>query len=287
MMRGDKLKTVVYADILIFINTIVNYFLIKACALITGCSCKAFNIFLSSFIGGLFSLIIYVDKIHPLLNFLIKIFFMAVMIFTAFKIKSLKSFLKIFFSFFLTNIIFGGIMLAINIFLLPESSLYNNGVVYFNTDIFSLTITSALCYAILRVINIFSKNKIPHKSVYSLKITYKDKTVEGKALYDSGNTLCDCFSGRPVIIAEKSFINKIINTEKLEEAEKFRIIPYSTINGNGLLSAFMADKIEIYISDKVIKTENIFIAVTDKKIISTDYTALFGTPFYDLIYKSI
>lgn len=170
----------------------------------------------------------------------------------------------------------------INIFIMPEYALYNNGIVYFDVDILSLTVTSAICYAIINVINLFVKSKTPQKSIYSLRITYQNKTAECKALFDSGNTLCDCFSGRPVIIAEKSFVNQIIDTDKIEEAEKFRIIPYSTISGNGTLLSFMAHKTEIYISEKWIEAENVFIAITDKKIISSDYSALFGKPFFDL-----
>ena len=276
------MKTVVYADILIFINIIVNYFLLKACALITGYNSKTSRIITASFIGGLFSLFIYMENISGLINLLIKIIFMTIITLTAFRIRSLKSFLKILVSFLIVNIIFGGIMLTINIFIIPESALYNNGIVYFDIDILSLTITSACCYAIINIISLFIKSKTPEKSVYSLRITYQNKTAECKALFDSGNTLCDCFSGRPVIIAEKSFLSKIIDTDKIEEAEKFRIIPYSTINGNGTLSSFMADKTEIYLSDKWLNIDNVFIAVTDRKIISSDYSALFGKPFFDL-----
>ena len=176
-------------------------------------------------------------------------------------------------------------MLIINIFLIPESALYNNGIVYFDVDIFSLTITSAVCYAIINVIKLFTKTKTPEKNIFSLRITYHNKTAECRALYDSGNTLCDCFSGKPVIIAEKSFVSNIINIDKIEEAEKFRIIPFSTLSGNGTMQSFMADKTEIYLSDKWIECENIFIAITDKKIISSDFSALFGKPFYDIVLK--
>ena len=277
------MKTVVYADILVFINTFVNYFLLKACAALSGFSYKISRIFLSSFIGGLFSLIIYIDNIHPILNTIIKIVFMSVIILTAYKIKSIIAFLKIFFIFSAVNFLFGGIMLAINIFLIPEATIYNNGVVYFDIDILSLTITSAFCYGLFRLINLFLKHKTPPKCVYSIRITYKTKVGECKALYDSGNTLCDCFSGKPVIIAEKNFIKNIIDINKIEQAEKFRLIPYSTINGNGVLPSFMPDKVEIYFSGKWIEGENIFLAITDKKIVSSDYSALIGTPFFNMI----
>lgn len=174
-------------------------------------------------------------------------------------------------------------MLAVNILFLPETSLYNNGIIYFDIDILSLTIASIICYMVLNLINKHIKTKSPPKSIYPIKITYKSKTVEGKALFDSGNTLCDCFSGRPVIIAEKEFIKNLLRNEKTENAEKFRLIPFSTISGNGTLPSFMSDKAEVFFSGKWHEANNIFIGITDKKIISGSYSALLGAPFFESV----
>lgn len=287
MMRGEIMKTVVYADILIIINTIVNYLLLRADALLTLNSYKTWRMLLSSFIGGIFSLIIFIENIPIFLNITIKIAFMSSMLLIAFRIKSIKHFIKHFFAFFAVNFIFGGIMLAINVFLLPNASLYNNGIIYFDIDILSLTIISVICYVILNVINQFTKSKTPPKSIYPIKITYNGKQIEGNALYDSGNTLCDCFSGRPVIIAEKEQIKSLIKDNKIENMKHFRIIPFSTIGGNGTLQAFMADSVGIFIDGKWLFAEKIYIGVTENKIISGGYSVLFGTPYFNLVTDSI
>lgn len=261
----------------------VNYLLLRADTVITGCNFKTWRLFLSACLGGIFSLIIYIDNIPIYLNIIIKISFLSVMVITAFKINSLKIFLKHFAAFSVSNFIFGGIMLAVNILFLPETSLYNNGIIYFDIDILSLTIASIICYMVLNLINKHIKTKSPPKSIYPIKITYKSKTVEGKALFDSGNTLCDCFSGRPVIIAEKEFIKNLLRNEKTENAEKFRLIPFSTISGNGTLPSFMSDKAEVFFSGKWHEANNIFIGITDKKIISGSYSALLGAPFFESV----
>ena len=119
--------------------------------------------------------------------------------------------------------------------------------------------------------------------IYSIKIIYNGKSVEGKALYDSGNTLCDCFSGKPVVIADEKFIKKLTENDKLENMKNYRLIPFSTISGNGTIPAFMADCVEIYVSGNKYNVENVYIGLTENKIISGDYSALLGSPFFDLI----
>lgn len=277
------METIVYADILIIINIMVNYLLLRADAVLTSYGFKPLRFFISSLIGGLFSLIIYIDNIPSMLNLVLKIIFISVMVLTAFEIKSLKAFLKHFFAFSASNFIFGGIMLAINIFLLPNETLYNNGIVYFDINILTLTVISVVCYLILNLINLHIKNKTPPKTVYEIRIIYGDKFVQGKALFDSGNTLCDCFSGKPVVIAEESLIKNLISENCIEKMNNFRLIPYSTIGGNGTLPSFLADSVGINISGKWLFAEKIFIGVTDKKIISGGYSALIGSPYFDLV----
>lgn len=282
-----RLSTVIYADILVVVNIIVNYLLLRASTAITGCSFKAWRFLLSSAAGGFFSLIIFIENMPLWLNIILKISFTAVMVLLAFDVKSGKAFVKCAAAFFAANFVFAGIMLAVCTAFMPNRAIYQNGVVYFDIDILTLTIGAVVCYAVLSLISRFTRSKTPPKSIYSIRITYSGKSVDGKALFDSGNTLCDCFSGRPVIIAEKDFIGPILEGKELTEAKNFRLIPFTTIQNEGALPAFMADEIEILIEGNRIKAEDIYIGITDKKIVSGGYCALLGTPFFDAISNHI
>lgn len=277
------LKTVIYADILIVVNLIVNYLLLRAASVIAGCQYKTWRIVISSAAGGLFSLIIFIDNIPFLLNLIIKGLFLIFMVYVSFGCKSLKAFLKCCGAFFLSNFAFAGIMLALSITVMPNSAIYKNGIVYFDIDIFTLTVSSVICYAILSLISRFTKSRIPQKSIYSIRITCGSDTVEGKALFDSGNSLCDCFSGRPAIIAEKNFVKKLYGEKEINNMKNFRLIPFSTIKSSGALPAFMADKTEIMTEGVWYEASDIYIAVTENKIVSGGYSALLGTPFFDAI----
>ncbi len=209
------------------------------------------------------------------------------MVFTAFGIKSLKAFLKCCGAFFLVNFAFAGIMFAICTTVLPNASIYNNGVVYFDINMLTLTVSAIVCYVTISIISRFTRSRVPQKSIYPIRITYGNNAVEGKALFDTGNTLCDCFSGRPIIIAENDFVSPLIGKTDITAMRNFRLVPFSTIKSGGALPAFSADKAEISIKGKWIEASEIYIAVTNKKIISGGYSALFGTPFFDTVDNSI
>ena len=282
-----NVKTVIYADILVAINIIVNYLLLRASSALTGCQYKISRFIISSATGGIFSLIIFIENIPVWLNILIKISFLLVMVFIAFGVKSVKAFLKCCGAFFIANFAFAGIMLALNVTVMPYAAIYKNGVAYFDIDIFTLTVCAIICYAVLSIISRFTKSRIPQKSIYPIRITYGDKTVEGKALFDTGNSLCDCFSGKPAIIAENDFLKNIYGCNELTDMKNFRLIPFSTIKSAGALPAFMADKTEIMNNGIWLEAKDIYIAVTEKKIVSGGYSALIGTPFFDAINNQV
>lgn len=277
------LETVIYADILIVINSIVNYFLLRSSASIVKCEHKTSRFLISSLTGGFFSLIIYLDNIPIFLNIIFKLISLTVIVLIAFNTKTVKAFIKCFGAFFLSNFIFAGIMLAVNTAFLPNASIYKNGIVYFDINILSLTLASVACYILIEIITKFTKSKVPEKCIYEIEIFSESLSVNGKALFDSGNTLCDCFSGRPVIIADISFISPLLSDNDLTEMKNFRLIPFSTIKNGGALPAFMADKVSIQINGRKTVTENIYIAVTENKIISGGFSALIGMPLFDLI----
>lgn len=277
-----SLSAVIYADILVAINMIVNYFLLRACTAVTGSDCKTVRLFLSSAAGGLFSMIIFIENIPPVVNAVIKILFLGVMVAVAFGVKSVKAFVKNCSSFFIANFVFAGIMLAFSVFVAPEKALYKNGIVYFDIDIVTLTVSAFVCYVILSVLTRFSRSRSPAESIYELTVTYNEKTVTGKALYDTGNVLRDSFSGRPVIIAEKEFVQKLFGEgEDVTQQKNFRLIPYSTIRNGGALPAFLVEKITLKTPLKTAEAEGIYIAVTERKIVSGGFCALLGTPVMD------
>ena len=279
---GGLMNTVIYADILVAVNMIVNYLLLRASCAVTGADCRTVRLFLSAAAGGLYSMIIFVNGIPPFVSFLIKLVFLLFMVAVAFGAKSLKSFAKNCAAFFIANFVFAGVMLAISTFVSPHGALYVNGVAYFDINIITLVAVSVICYIILSVLSRLARNRAPAQSIYEITVEYAGNKITGTALYDTGNSLRDSFSGRPVIIADKSFAEKIIgNGGDVTEQKNFRLIPYNTIKNGGALPAFMAESVTVSASGGDVCVRNVYVAVPEQKLISGGFCALLGTPVFD------
>ena len=115
------MKTVVYADVLVVINIIVNYFLLRASAAVISFDFKAWRFLVSSVLGGTFSLIIFVDGLPAALLAAVKLLFLLLMVLAAFGYGSFKRFFKCCAAFLASNLAFAGLMLAGRTFLFPDS----------------------------------------------------------------------------------------------------------------------------------------------------------------------
>ncbi len=89
-----------------------------------------------------------------------------------------------------------------------------------------------------------------------ISVTLGGKSLTVNAMYDSGNLLKDCVSGRPVIVIDESHIPSLFeglkkidveNLELLDEeaAERISIIPYSTASGEKTMVAFRPKKLTV------------------------------------------
>ncbi len=278
------MKTVIYADVLITVNFIINYLLLRAVSVFFSVKHSTIRFLISSFTGGLFSLIIFIENIPGVLSTLINFLFLLFMVFLAFNIKSFKDFFRYFFAFLLSNISFAGIMLAIELLSSTNRIIYKNGVVYFDINFVTLIIASVFCYFVVLLISRFISSRAVNKLIYDIELFYGDKSVCAKALLDTGNNLKEIFSGKPVIVAEKSTAVKIFPEKSdISELKNFRLIPFSTISSGGALPAFLLNKVKVKNGGNFVEVNEVYLAVSDKKIVSSDYSVLLGNAFIDTV----
>ncbi len=276
------MKTVIYADILFVINFLMNYILLRACSAFLRTNFSPARFLLSSLLGGLFSLIILVEGIPDAAVTVGKILFLVLCIFVAFPISSLKEYVRYFGAFFAVNVIFAGIMAALCFFVFPNAVIYTNGIAYFDVDILTLTVVSIISYCIVTVISKVTSARAPQNRFYDLEFECDGRTVTLRALYDTGNSLRDSFSGRPVIIVAGSAVTQ---KNDITDFKNYRLIPYSSIGGSGLLEAFNVDMVTIKNVNGSYRADNVYIALTQKKIFGSGFNALLGTPVFEQLYK--
>lgn len=287
------MKQTVYIDVLISINLFINYFLLLSTAKILSLKPERKRIILASFIGSLYSLVILLPTINMVLSLFIKLIMSITIVILAFEIQSIKIFLKILGTFYSINFLFGGIIFFIWYFVSPNNIFVNNNMVYFNLSPLFLVLSTFVAYILIRLMNKFTANKNIGILNCDLLIKKNNKSVIVKAKVDTGSTLREPFSNIPVIVAQYQEIEDIIpehlkvnfnsnNEEKYKKSfdiynnynfDGFRLVPFKTISGEGLLPAFKPDYIKILSESQNIKKEA-YIAICDKKIFNNEYHAL-------------
>lgn len=282
---------IVYADVLFVTNMLITYLLLNLLASVFSAPKRVMRMLLSSVIGGVFSFYILAPEQHFLITMFIKLSFSAVIIFTAFKIHSLRQFLKLMLGFYAISFAFAGVMIATWILVKPQSMLINNSTVYFNISVPLLIVTCAVCYAVIWLVQRVISKRVPKDSICDVTVAVGGKTVTCRAMIDTGNSLADLFTGFPVIIAEYSSVERLIPHEyrgfyskkgelpqTLDDfSQRVRTIPYEVVGGGGILPSFKPDYILICNKNRKVKIENVIVSVETRAMSKTDYQVLLNS----------
>lgn len=257
---------VIYADVLVIINIYITYILLVLTSVFASVKRNTGRLAVASVLSGFYALIIIVPGIGDGAISISKAIFSVALLFLAFGKVSRRSFYRLAAVFFCVNFAFAGIMLALWLFVAPEGMYYNSSVVYFDIDTGTLIILTVVCYLVLSVIHRFMRKKVPRDSVYDCRIYASGKSFDCHCFLDTGNSLKDCYTGSSVIIVAKSIFGSVIGENPFESELKIRLIPHSTVSGEGMLYAFTAERAEICSLTKSAAVKNITVAVTEEKI---------------------
>lgn len=229
----------VYLDLLFILDFIIDYLLLYATGKISGARIKRYRLVLAAFTGALLSLVsFFVPDTNGLF------FTVAAGIITVFIAYGKRW--KISLLFFGVSALFGGMTFAINYLMGSEDAL--------NISVGALLSASAISYIIILIAFRKSATGITKKEYVHIEIEKDGKKAAFYALVDSGNSLCDPVSNTPVLIVEWDAIEMLFKKQwKNLPAEelvlrgngKFRLVPYTTVGGSGILAAFKADRVTV------------------------------------------
>lgn len=281
---------VVYVDVLTVINLFVNYALLLCSSLIMKMKISNVKLLSGALVGSLYGLVIFLPEVAWYIELLMRLGSGALIVLISFGYKNMRRFMRCFFTFFAVTAAFGGIMLALWLTVAPTGMLYNNGAVYFDIDISVLAVSTVICFTLVSVVSKIIGRKAPANSIYNLTLTADGKKISGVALCDTGNSLCESFSGYPVIIGEydtlasilpQSIISYYENPTGNADAENLRVVVYKTVADVGILPAFRPDSIELSSIDKKIKTDEVYIAVTRNRLGGGEFDFILNPKLFD------
>ena len=268
---------IVYADVLIFLNTLVNYFLLLAAAKLSAATAPTLRLVLASFVGGVACLYIFLPPQAVWAEFLYKTAVAFMVCAIGFKWQGIRRFLKSVAILFAITCGYGGIMFALWMLFKPYGMVINNSVVYFNISPTVLVLCTGGGYILFSVLwRIFSKSA---KSAPRCKVTVfaDSNSIELTAIADTGNSLEDAFAGREVIIAEKGQVEALLGDTDFKYngdlRRRYQILPCSTVTGYSSLDAFRCDSAEIIYENKKITLTKPLLAVS-RVGLDDDYNAI-------------
>ena len=224
----------VYLVLVFLLNTAFDFLLLTTTSYLLKRNVKLKRIILGSVIGGLSIFLLFL-KLNNFTLFIFKIVISIVMILSTFSFKNFKYFINNLIYLYLSSIVLGGGLYLIN----NEFNYKNYGILFvsngFGLNIIVLIVLSPLI--LFFYIKQTRKLKLNYNNYYSTSLVYKNKTYKFTAYLDTGNKLKDQYKKRPIIL---------IYTDKINFSyENGILVPYSTVNGNGILKCIVADKIII------------------------------------------
>lgn len=274
-----------YVDILFVENFLINYIILYLTKRFSKNDTKNINLFFGSLCGSLYILTIFLSLPNIFYSFSAKIIISFLIIAISFKIQRIADFIRLLSIFYMITFIIGGTAFAL---------------IYIVNFSFNQIIIDAIIISVLLIyINwgYITKRNTNSVLIHVLKINVLNMSREIKAIIDTGNSLCDPLSNRPVIVVEYDAIKELLpeGIKKLCKNGQFndlfkipdvihedgwinrlRIIPFMSLGmDKGLLLGFKPDFVNVDNNKKDIK--DVIVGICFNKLNkSGEYEALIG-----------
>ena len=281
----------IYIDILIGTNFIINYFILLAVSKYSKIIPQQKRLILGSLFGAVCSMVILLPDLGVLINLILKLAISVGIVFFTFGFHSFKAIFKNIALFYFISFCFCGAMLFVWFIFTPRGLVVNNSIVYLNISPMVMIITTLISYAVIQLCSRFiRKNENDIIQICKIKLINNDSYCEFYGKIDTGNTLCEPFSQCPVMvvneeavknIAEEEF-NKLLDVNTTESAikHKYRVIPFNSVGGSGLLPAFSPR--EVYINGTFCR-QKIYVAVCKNNILSGEIKAMVNPEIIEFV----
>ena len=219
----------VYIDLIFFMNFIYDFLLLITVGLILKRRVRLWHYLLGAFIGAICLILLFLP-ITSFLLFFLKILFSILMCLCCFGFISISYTLNNITFLYMCSVILAGFLYFLNL----EFSLEHSGIIFFANG---FSINYVLLLIISPVILFFYYKSIKlTKRAYALyhhiEIVFENEHYKLLALLDTGNSLKDPITNKPVIIIKKNTLKGIYNIRSP------MYIPFNTIKGSGLMRCY-------------------------------------------------
>ena len=234
----------IYLDSLFLLNFVIDYLLCLVSARVCGLILRRRRYLAAALVGAAYAVCLYLPGLELLRLWFMKLMLWLLMGLIAFGRE--ERLLRCTVVFAAVSAAFGGFIWAIELM---------GGYPAF--DMRTMLLSFALCYTLLRLL-FGGRVRLAEAKRVRVELSLAGRRTAFMALVDTGNALRDPMSGAAVLLASphalaplfpgREELLELEATELLELAQgieglggRFRLIPYSSVGGSGLLCAFRAD----------------------------------------------
>lgn len=229
----------IYADILVLENCLVNFFLLTVTMKCIKYKCKTSNLVISSFVGGIYTLVLVIPKLNILACLPFQLIVAYTMIRLVYGKTSILTLIKLVFIFLMITFTLSGICFLFamkqNLYLLGNS---------FRIEKYSIKyimLGIMIIYIIYSRITDYVKDKLFVRNFnFKIEFEIEKKKYTFNGFLDTGNELIEPITNLPCILVEENLIEDLNFNEK----NTYRI-PYNSIGYGGNLNGIKVKNIKI------------------------------------------
>ncbi|WP_236908569.1 sigma-E processing peptidase SpoIIGA [Clostridium sp. Cult3] len=280
----------VYAEYLLLENIIINYIILYVTKKITRTRTRKIRLLIGALVGSIYTLVAFFPSLQFMGKFSIKLSISVLMVIIGFNPEKFNQFIKQISAFYMVSFAFAGAI--IGIFYILNNSFHFTGISFKDSDELAkfLIIGIVVALILIRYILKFYQIRVNKESfITNIIIGLNDREAQLTALIDTGNSLKEPISQKPVIIAEYKALENILPDsikdmylsnkeldlnlmgkvmEEISDDIKLRLIPFKSLgNDNGILIGFKPDIIKINLeSETKSLTNDIIVAIYNDKL---------------------
>ncbi|MGN0391818.1 MAG: sigma-E processing peptidase SpoIIGA [Bariatricus sp.] len=225
----------IYLDVFFLVNFSMDYLILLAVKRALKCTATHGYVLLGAFAGAFSVSVLMCIPMYPA----VKILIMHLLVNSCMLIVSLRpacvlEFIREWILLYIVSFLMGGIMTWVRPYM---GEFFREGVLCF-----SITVCSY--YLLCRVMDFLEMMWKFQGSRCKVTLYFRERVCTFRAVIDSGNSLCDTLSCKPVHIIDKKAMKELTEQEKIQY---IRYIPYCTIQENeSVLPVFTIDKMCIH-----------------------------------------
>ncbi len=261
--KGVKMYFEVYADSVFILQFVLNCYVLVLVNNMLRQKVRLRRILLGAFCGTIFSFVPFLLPFKLFISVLISIIMSVLwLVVFVFQTSSKEHFLKVLEKLGISTILLGGgLLVCLRIFLKG-----------WYTDISMLDILllgGVVCCVLIVLIR---KNRKPYNTCRvtlfgetkepDISQTLLDRGVSIEALIDTGNSLIEPISGKPVAVLDKAVFEQVYGERK---PSVFRVIPYHSVGKKaGVLPGYRLERIIVETEENTKEYKEVFIGVGEE-----------------------